>query len=87
MRELLTENNFYSIIMGSLPPSYDPYLSSLNANSSVIKTHLSADDLMLSITEEYERHALKSKSGKKDDNATFYSNDASSSKGQKGGST
>jgi hypothetical protein len=85
MGESLTENDFYSIIMGSLPPSYDPYLSALNATSSVLGTHLSAEDLMLSITEEYERRALKSKNGKKDDNAA-YSADASSSKGQKGNS-
>ena len=85
MGESLTENDFYAIIMGSLPSSYDPYLSALNATSSILGTHLSAEDLMLSITEEYERRALKSKSGKKDDNAAF-SADAGSSKGQKGGS-
>jgi hypothetical protein len=85
MGEALTENDFYAIIMGSLPSSYDSYLSALNATSSVLGTHLSAEDLMLSLTEEYERRALKSKSGKKDDNAAFYSNDAG--KGQKSGST
>ena len=36
---------------------------------------------MLSITEEYECCNFKSKSGKKDDNTAFYSNDAE--KGQK----
>jgi hypothetical protein len=85
MGESLTENDFYAIIMGSLPSSYDPYISALNATSSVLGTHLSAEDLMLSITEEFERRALKSKGGKKDDNAAFYSNDAE--KGQKGGSS
>ena len=33
MGESLTENNYYAIIMGSLPSSYDPYLSALNATS------------------------------------------------------
>jgi hypothetical protein len=84
MGESLSDNDFYAIIMGSLPSSYDPYLSALNATSSVLGTHLSADDLMLSITEEYERRNLKSKGGKKDDNVAFYSNDTE--KGQKGGS-
>ena len=84
MGETLTENDFYAIIMGSLPPSYDSYLSALNATSSVLGTHLSSDDLMLSITEEYERRALKSKGKQKDENAAFYSNDAG--KGQKGSS-
>ena len=85
MGESLTENDFYAIIMGNLPSSYNPYLSALNTTSSVLGMHLSAEDLMLSITEEYEHRALKSKSGKKDDNAAF-SADAGSSKGQKGGS-
>ena len=84
MGESLTETDFYAIIMGSLPPSYDPYLSAFNATSSVLGTHLSAEDLMLAITEEYERRALKTKSSKKDDNAAF-SADAGSSKGHKGG--
>jgi hypothetical protein len=87
MGEALTENDFYAIIMGSLPSSFDSYLSALNATSSVLGTHLSAEDLMLSLTEEYERRALKFKSGKKDDNAAFYSNDAGSSRSHKGGST
>ena len=84
MGESLSENDFYAIIMGSLPPSYDPYLSALNGTSSVLGTHLSADDLMLSITEEYERRAFKSKGGKKDDNAAFYSSDAEKGKGGSG---
>ena len=85
MGESLTENDFYAIIMGSLPPSYDSYLSAVNATSSVLGTHLSSDDLMLSLTEEYERRTLKTKGKQKDENAAFYSNDAG--KGQKGSST
>ena len=54
MGESLTENNYYAIIMGSLPTSYDSYISALNATSSVLGTHLSPEDLMLSLTEEYE---------------------------------
>ena len=83
MGESLTETDFYAIIMGSLPSSYDPYLSALNATSSVLGSQLSADDLMLAITEEYEHRALKAKAGKKDDNAAF-SADAGPSKGNKG---
>src|SRR5271168_1890109 len=71
--------------MGSLPSSYDLYLSALTATSSVLKKHLSPDDLMLSITEKYDHRTLKSKGSKKDDNAAFYSNDIGTSKGQKGG--
>ncbi|KAF8807113.1 hypothetical protein BYT27DRAFT_7287773 [Phlegmacium glaucopus] len=76
MGQSLTENNFYAIILGSLPSSYDPYISAVNATSSVLGKTLSADDLMLTITEEYKRRNLKSKIGKNDENVAFYSNDS-----------
>ena len=84
MGQALDENDFYMIILGSLPASYDPYISAVNATSSVLGTTISADDLMLTVTEEYERRNLKNKSGKKDENSAFYSND--SEKDSKGGS-
>ena len=76
MGKLVTENDLYSIIMGSLPPSYDPYISTVNATSSVLGTTISANDLMLTLTEEYEHRALKTKGREKDNNAAFYSNNA-----------
>ena len=79
------DDDFYAIILGSLPPSFKPYISAVNATSSVLGKTLSVDDLMLTRTEEYERRMLRAKSGKKDENAVFYSND--SGKGQKGGSS
>ena len=85
MGQLLSENDFYAIILGSLPASYDPYISAVNATSSVQGKTISADNLMLTVTEEYERRNLKNKTGKKDENAAFYSND--SEKGGKGGSS
>ena len=85
MGQPLTENDFYAIILGSLPGSYDSYISAINATSSVLDKTLSADDLMLTITEEYERRNLKNKSSKKDENVALYSNDAG--KGRKGGSS
>jgi transposase InsO family protein len=85
MGQKLEDNDFYAIVMGSLPGSYDPYISAVNATSSVLGTTLSADDLMLTVTEEFERRTLKAKGGKKDENAAFYSNE--SGKDQKGGSS
>ena len=84
MGQPLDENDFYAIILSSLPPSYNPYISAVSATSSVLGKTVSADDFMLTMTEEYERRILKNKSGKKDDNAAFYSNN--SEKGGKGGS-
>ena len=61
MGHLPSDDDFYAIILGSLPPSYDPYISAVSATSSVTGTTLSADDLMLTITEEYEHRNLKAK--------------------------
>ena len=61
MGQPLNENDFYAIILGSLPASYDPYISAVNATSSVLGKTISADDLMLTVTEEYERRNLKNK--------------------------
>ena len=47
MGQLLNENDFYAIILRSLPQSYDPYISAVNATSSVLGKTISADDLML----------------------------------------
>ena len=63
------EDDFYAIILGSMPPSFDPFISAVNATSSVMEKTLSADQLMLTITDEYERRILRSKSGKKDESS------------------
>ena len=54
MGQLLDKNDFYTIILSSLPTSYDPYISAVSATSSVLGKTVSADDLMLTVTEEYE---------------------------------
>ena len=69
-----SEDDFYAILIGSLPPSYDPYVSALNATSSVLGTFLSPDDLMQTITDEYERRNL-GKTAKQEENAAFTAED------------
>ena len=85
MGQLLSKNDFYAIILGSLPSSYDPYISAVNATSSILGKTVSADDLMLTVTEEYEHWNLQNKSGEKEENSAFYSNN--SRKGGKGSSS
>jgi len=65
--------------------SYDTYISALNATSSVLGTHLSADDLMLTITEESERRTLKSKGKAKEENAAFHTSDSKKDKKKRKG--
>ena len=74
----LSNNDMYAITLGSLPPSYDSYISAMSTTSSVLGTTISADSLMTTITNEYDRQLLNSKGGKKEDNATFHSHEGSS---------
>ena len=82
MGESLSDTDFYAIIMGSLPSSYDSYLSALNATSSVLGSQLSSDDLMLTITEEHERRHLKSKGKSKEENTAFHTDSKKDKKGK-----
>ncbi|RDB21868.1 Retrovirus-related Pol polyprotein from transposon TNT 1-94 [Hypsizygus marmoreus] len=79
-----SDEDFYAIILGSLPPSFDAYISAVNATSSVLGTTLSPDELMSTVTEEYERRVLKTKGGKKEENVAFNA-DSSRGRGRGGG--
>src|SRR5260221_49694 len=68
------EDDFYVIVIGSLPPSYDPFVSALNATSGVLSTFLSPDDLMQTITDEYDRRTL-GRTSKKEENVAFYTSE------------
>ena len=103
LRHSPNDSEFYAIVMGSLPPSYNHFVSVIDATfRTTISTHLaisistgstdyippslSPDNLIQSVTDEYERRLLHQKAGKKDaENVAFYSND--SSKGNKGSSS
>jgi hypothetical protein len=76
-----SEDDFYATILGSLPPSFDPYISTVNATSSVLGTSLSPEKLMLTVTEEYKCCVLKQKGAKKEENAAFHAG-SSNWKGQ-----
>jgi len=78
------DNDFYLIILGSLPPSYDPHTSAISATSSVVGKTQSPDALMHAVTNEFDCRILSS-AGAKEENDTFYSND--SGRGRKGGSS
>ena len=49
-----SDDDMYTIALGSLPPSYNSYISAVSATSSVLGTTISADSLMTTITDEYD---------------------------------
>ena len=59
------DDEFYAIILGSLSSSYEPFISALNATSSIVGTVLSPDELIQAITDEYNHQNL-AKGSKKD---------------------
>ena len=55
----LNDKDFSAMLLGSLPRSYDSYLSAVTAALSVLGTKLTPDALMLSIIDKFDRHTVK----------------------------
>ena len=60
----ISEQDFSAIILGSLPKSYDQFLSAVTATASVLKQELDPEDLMLAIVDEYDRRSTRQGSSK-----------------------
>jgi hypothetical protein len=71
-----TEDDFYAIVIGSLPPTYDPFISALNATSSVLGMFLTPDDLMQTISDEYDHRNL-GRTSKREENIAFHAGEGS----------
>jgi hypothetical protein len=57
---ILSEPDFSAIILGSLPKTYDQFLSAVTATASVLKQDLNPEDLMQTIIDEYDRRLTRS---------------------------
>src|ERR1700720_4601923 len=55
----LNDEDFSTMLLGSLPWSYNSYLSAVTAALSVLGTKLTPDALMLSIIDEFNHHTVK----------------------------
>jgi hypothetical protein len=58
MGAAIVDNDFHAIILGSLPESYRPLLSSISAAARITKSPLTSYELISIITEEYEHRLL-----------------------------
>ncbi|KAI0729275.1 hypothetical protein C8Q72DRAFT_778433 [Fomitopsis betulina] len=87
-----SDDDFYAIILGSMPTSYEPYIvelllfHTLSNQVLLIRTYLVPDELMEVLAKEYECCALRSKSAKwgEVNNVTMSANDQAMSKAGKG---
>ena len=70
---ILSEQDFLAIILGSLPKSYDQFLSAVTATASVLKRDLDPEDLMQTIIDEYDRRSTRQGNSKeKGGDAAFF---------------
>jgi len=75
------DDEFYAIILGLLPSSFEPFISALNATSSVLGTVLSPDELMQAFSDEYDRRNIGKSSKKEEENAAFSTEEGNGRKG------
>ncbi|KZP05325.1 hypothetical protein FIBSPDRAFT_967392 [Athelia psychrophila] len=81
----LTDDDFGAMLLGSLPRSYDNYLSAISATLSVLGKSLDPESFILSVTDEFDRRSVKSRQPKdKSRDAAFF---AGGSGSRFGGST
>ena len=81
----LMDADFTAIILGSLPLSYDIYLSAIAGSASITSTTLTPDQLTKAITDEYDRRLSSNclTKGKKDDRTVAFT--AAGGPSKKGG--
>jgi len=73
-----SKDDFYAIILGSLPKSFESFISALNATASILGSTITCDNLMKAVTDDYDRQNL-GKGAKKEENTAFYSNEGRAS--------
>ena len=81
--EAISDSDFATMLLGSLPKGYDTYLSAITATMSVMGKSLDSDALMMTITDEYDRRAIRTRQTKeKGKDAAFHAGERSRSGGK-----
>lgn len=80
----LDDHEYASILVGSLPSTYDPTLSSILASAKLSKTTLDPDIVTSLIIDDFDRREVSKKKSKKDDKDVAYYAGGSSEKGKDG---
>jgi hypothetical protein len=82
----IEDKDFYAIIMGSLPESYRPLLSSINATARISQKALTPYELVNVITEEYEHRQIMNRGTSKKGSNSALSANTSTKKNRAGNS-
>jgi Zinc knuckle len=81
---LILDEDFTSIILGSIPQSYDMYIAAITVTSSLLNATLSLTNLIDTIRDEADQHTIKNLKSKKEGDETAVVAKESSDKGKKG---
>ena len=73
----LSEHEYASILVGSLPSTYDPTLSSILAAAKLNRTTLDPDTVTSLVTDDYDRRAVKKKGKKDEKDEAYYAGEGS----------
>ena len=81
----IADEDFTSIILGSIPPSYDTYIAAITATSTLLNQVLTPTNLIDTIIDEADRKAIKNPKSKKDDHdAAFVAGQSKKGSGKNG---
>ena len=80
----ITDEDFTSIILRSIPPSYDTYIAAITAKSTLLNQVLTPTNLIDAISNEADRRAIKNPKSKKDEHDTAFVADQSKMGGGSG---
>ena len=84
MGAAISDEDFTSVILGSIPQSYDTYIAAITATSSLLNQTLSPTNLIDAIRDESDRRAIKNPKPKKEGQDAAFAAGQSSDKGKKG---
>ena len=81
----ISDEDFTSIVLGSIPLSYDTYIAAITATSTLLDQTLSPTNLIDAIRDKADRRTIKNPKSKKDEQDAAFTAGQSSEKGKKGG--
>src|ERR1700678_4098222 len=81
----ISDEDFTSMILGSIPQSYNTYIAAITATSSLLNQTLSSTNLIDVIRDEADRRTIKNPKSKKDEHDSAFVANQCSDRGKKGG--
>src|ERR1700678_1431202 len=81
----ISDKDFTSMILGSIPQSYNTYIAAITATSSILNQTLSSTNLIDVIRDEADRRTIKNPKPKKEGQDAAFVAGQSSEKGKRGG--